>query len=83
VREFLHDGPYFLALRLHPVDKMTLQYMKKTQLFATIVLATTLIGTAATLCLAKKNKEKKRLAAISDAGYELAYDIHYPMKYRR
>lgn len=80
-----HNGQELeiLALPLHSVDKMTLQHMKKNSLFATIVLATTVIGAAATLCLAKKNKEKKRLAAIADAGYELAYDIHYPMKYRR
>jgi len=57
--------------------------MKKNSLFATIVLATTLIGAATALCLARKNKQKKRLEAIADAGYELAYDIHYPMKYRR
>jgi len=57
--------------------------MKKNKLFATVVLASTVVGAiGATICMVRKNKEQKRLAAISDAGYELAYDIHYPMKYK-
>jgi hypothetical protein len=57
--------------------------MKKNQLFATIVLASAVVGAlGATICLAKRSKEKKRLAAISDAGYELAYDLHYPTSYK-
>ncbi|HEX9509690.1 MAG TPA: hypothetical protein VF939_04375 [Puia sp.] len=58
--------------------------MKKTKLFAAAALATlavTLVGS--TICLVRKNKQRKRLAAISDAGYELAYDIHYPMNYKK
>jgi hypothetical protein len=50
--------------------------MKKTKLFATVTLATALVGViGATICLVRKNKQKKRLMAISDAGYELAYDF--------
>ncbi len=57
--------------------------MKKKQLFATIVLATAVVGAlGAAMCVIRKNKEKRRLAAISDAGYELAYDLHYPTRYK-
>jgi len=54
--------------------------MKKIKLFATLALATTAIG--ATICLIRKHKKEKRLAEISNAGYELAYDIHYPVRYK-
>jgi hypothetical protein len=58
--------------------------MKKTKLFATIAFATTAITVAgATICLVRKYKHQKRREAISNAGYEYAYDIHYPMKYKR
>jgi len=57
--------------------------MKKNQLFATIVLASTVVGAlGAARYMIRKNKERKRLAAISDAGYELAYDLHYPTRYK-
>ncbi|MBS1566926.1 MAG: hypothetical protein JST39_21270 [Bacteroidetes bacterium] len=48
---------------------------------ATLVIAT--VATAvvgANLYLLKRFKHKKRLAVVSDAGYETAYDIHFPMK---
>lgn len=57
--------------------------MKKTKLFAAVVLASAVVGAiGATICQIRKDKERKRLAAISDAGYEFAYDMHYPMKYK-
>lgn len=49
-------------------------------------MATILVATAATvivganLYLLKRFKHKKRLAVVSDAGYETAYDIHFPLK---
>jgi hypothetical protein len=60
--------------------------MKKSKLFAVAALATmavTLVGT--TICLVSKNRKmkRKRLEEISNAGYEFAYDIHYPMNYKR
>ena len=58
--------------------------MKKSKLFAVAALATmavTLVGT--TICLVSRNRKRKRLEAISNAGYELAYDIHYPTTYRK
>ena len=56
-------------------------YMKKTQFIATLTLTTTLA--AATLYLLKQCRQKKRLAVVSEAGYETAYDVHLPLKYRR
>ena len=58
--------------------------MKKKELLATVAIATTAIGLLGTVvCLVRKRKHQKRLEHISDAGYELAYDIHYPTKYKR
>ena len=31
----------------------------------------------------RKNKLEKRLVSISDAGYETAYDVLYPLKAKR
>lgn len=50
--------------------------MNKKQVIATLALATTLAGL--TVLLVKKCRERKRLAAVSDAGYETAYDVLYP-----
>ena len=59
--------------------------MNKKQLIAVTAL-TTLAATAATLtavyAIAKKRKDK-RLAVVSNAGYEMAYDVHYPVKYKK
>ncbi|HTI10588.1 MAG TPA: hypothetical protein VL832_18595 [Puia sp.] len=59
--------------------------MKKKELLATVAIATTAIGILGTaICLVRKRKHhKKRLEDISNAGYELAYDIHYPTTYKR
>ena len=50
--------------------------MKKTQLLAVTVLTASLVGL--TFYLLRKDKHKRRMTVISDAGYETAYDIHYP-----
>ena len=55
--------------------------MNKKQLIALAALTTLLTG--ATIILLRKNKHKKRLATVSDAGYETAYDVHYPPRYKR
>lgn len=58
--------------------------MKKTNLLA--VTALTLAFAGMTIYLLRKdkhNKHKRRLTVVADAGYETAYDIHYPIKYRR
>ena len=56
--------------------------MKKSQLIAITALTTLLAGTAA-LYLLNRKKHKRRLITVSDEGYETAYDIHYPLKYKR
>ena len=55
--------------------------MKKTHLLAVTALTATLVGV--TIYLFRKDKHKRRLTVAADAGYETAYDIHYPVKYRR
>lgn len=55
--------------------------MKKTQLIATLAVTTTLA--AAAFYLVKQYRQKKRLALVSNAGYEMAYDVHFPLKYKR
>lgn len=58
--------------------------MKKNKFLAAATLVTvavTLVGS--TLCLVRKQRRKRKLEAISNAGYEFAYDIHYPMKYKK
>jgi hypothetical protein len=60
--------------------------MKKNQQLIAITALTTLAATAATFAavyvIAKKRRDK-RLAVVSNAGYEMAYDVHYPMKYKK
>jgi hypothetical protein len=58
--------------------------MKKKQLIVLTALTAVLAGT--TIYLLRKNKRKKhkkRRVTVSDAGYETAYDIHYPLRYKR
>jgi hypothetical protein len=56
--------------------------MNKTQKIATITLATAaLAGTV--IYLLHRKKHQKKLAVISNAGYEMAYDVHFPVKYKR
>lgn len=58
--------------------------MKKKELITITALTAILAGT--TIYLLRKNnrrQHKKRLMTVSDAGYETAYDVHYPLKYKR
>jgi hypothetical protein len=55
--------------------------MKKTQLLAVTVLTASLVGV--TIYLLRKDKRKRRMTVVANAGYETAYDIHYPIKYGR
>jgi hypothetical protein len=57
------------------------KFMNKTKLITILSLTTALTG--ATIYLLKQCRHKKRMAVISDAGYETAYDIHFPLKYKR
>lgn len=53
--------------------------MKKNQLIA--ISALTLIAAGATVYLLQRNRQNRRRKFVSNAGYEMAYDIHYPIKY--
>ena len=55
-------------------------YMKNVKLLAALVLSSTAV--AATVYVIRKRKREKRLVEISNAGYELAYDIQYPVRYK-
>jgi Flp pilus assembly protein protease CpaA len=56
--------------------------MNKKQLIA-LTTVTTLVAGAATIYLLTKRKREKRLAVVSNAGYEMAYDVHYPIRYKK
>ncbi|HEV2355017.1 MAG TPA: hypothetical protein VGR89_12290 [Puia sp.] len=53
--------------------------MKKNQLIAISALSVVLAAT--TVYLIRKNRQNQRKKVVANAGYEMAYDIHYPMKY--
>jgi hypothetical protein len=55
--------------------------MKNTQKIAAFAFAAALVGT--TLYLLRKNKHRKRLDFVANAGYEMAYDVHFPVKYKK
>ena len=58
--------------------------MKRSQAIALTALTTTLAaGLTLTLVLMNRRKQRKRKEFIANEGYEMAYDIHYPVKYRR
>ena len=58
---------------------------KDKQLVATTAFVTLLAGaaTVAAIYAINKKRHQKRLAVASNAGYEMAYDVHYPMKYKK
>jgi hypothetical protein len=71
-----------LALPLHLERVKRPEDMKNTQKIAALTLTMALIGT--TIYLLKKKKEhRKRLAVVSNAGYEMAYDVHFPVRYKK
>jgi hypothetical protein len=55
--------------------------MNKKQALFTLAVAAGI--TATTLYLLKKAQKKKRRAFVSNAGYEMAYDVHFPIRYRK
>jgi hypothetical protein len=57
--------------------------MKKSPLPALTFLVATAVVAGATICLLKKRQHKKRREFVANAGYELAYDVHFPLKYNR
>jgi hypothetical protein len=57
------------------------QAMKNTQKIAVFAFATALVGT--TIYLLRKRQHSKRRDFVANAGYEMAYDVHFPMKYKK
>jgi hypothetical protein len=56
--------------------------MKKSQVIAiTAITATVAAGLA--LYFLSKRRQKRRKDFVANAGYEMAYDINYPVRYRR
>ena len=56
--------------------------MNKTQKIATITLAAAALAGMA-IYLRHRKKHQKKLAVVSNAGYEMAYDVHFPVKYKK
>ena len=56
--------------------------MKRSQAIALAALTTTLAA-GLTLYLVSKRKHWRRKDFVANAGYEMAYDINYPPRYRR
>ena len=57
--------------------------MKKSALLTLTLFAATAVIAGTTICLVKKRQSKKRREFAANAGYELAYDVHFPVKYKR
>ena len=56
--------------------------MKRSQAIALTALTTTLAAGFIAFIWTKR-KHSKRKALVADLGYEMAYDVHYPLKYSR
>lgn len=55
--------------------------MKKNDLIA--LTALTAIAAGAAVYFIRKARHDRRKKIVSNAGYEMAYDVHYPIKYSR
>ena len=55
--------------------------MKNMKLLAALALTATAVGAVAYVI--RRKKKKKSRDFIANAGYELAYDLHYPVRYKR
>ena len=55
--------------------------MKKKHVIAIAAISAVLAGT--TIYLLQRKQRNKRKAFIANAGYETAYDVHYPIRYSR
>ena len=56
--------------------------MKRSEAIALTALATT-VAAGITFFLLSRRRHAKRKDIVANAGYEMAYDIHYPPKYSR
>ena len=55
--------------------------MKNSQKIAAFAFAAALVGT--TVYLMRKKQHSRRREFVANAGYEMAYDVHFPVKYRK
>ncbi|HEV3411896.1 MAG TPA: hypothetical protein VG101_05425 [Puia sp.] len=55
--------------------------MKKKHVITIAALSAVLAGTA--IYLIQRKERNRRKAFIANAGYETAYDVHYPIRYGR
>jgi hypothetical protein len=55
--------------------------MKKKHVITIAALTAIAAGTA--IYLLQRRKHNRRKAFIANAGYETAYDVHYPVRYSR
>jgi hypothetical protein len=62
-------------------EQQTNSNMKKNQVIALTALTAIAAGTA--LYFLQRRKHNRRKAFIANAGYETAYDVHYPIRYSR
>lgn len=56
---------------------------KKTFVFIAASGAALTAAVLISLRCAKKTKQKKRLTVVANAGYETAYDIHFPLRHNK
>jgi hypothetical protein len=56
--------------------------MKRSQGIALTAL-TTALAAGFTVYLLNRRRHAKRKDFVANAGYEMAYDIHYPMRYAK
>ena len=55
----------------------------KTYKLIVIIIVVSVTVAGITIFSIKKTKLEKRLISVSDAGYETAYDVLYPLKSQR
>jgi spore germination protein YaaH len=56
--------------------------MKRSQAIALTALTTTLAA-GFTLYLLNRRRHARRKDLVANEGYEMAYDVHYPMRYSK
>ena len=58
--------------------------MTKRLLILGVVVTTAAVTAAFVLTVCKqKTKREKELAVVSDAGYEIAHDVHFPLRHNK
>ncbi|HUB62570.1 MAG TPA: hypothetical protein VL978_17770 [Puia sp.] len=56
--------------------------MKKKHVIA-IATISAILAAGTTIYLMERNRRARRRAFVANAGYETAYDVHYPIRYSR